>query len=471
MIKKILALVCAAFVLVSAALGETDMIIGESAEAYGVDVTLYFPGEDGASLVPDNRTIMVSAGEEIARKLVEALLTEYDRTPVVHGNAEIIRIERCGALVTVNLAVDASAMSGDEDVARICSAICLTLTGADGIECVNVLFNSLQEEICDVPVGVMRNADASIAVNMARYEAEGKNGEPVVRSGALYFPAASGIWMLSEEREMTFEDGDYAGVLIDELEKGPADGNLCVSIAPGAAGDGFTAGDVYVSPQGLRLMDVSMSGAYRDEMALRGIADWQLAASAVMTLCSFVPSLDGVRILVDDELMTGISIKGTEIIFEDGVMVRSMFDVHAGNTQTLYFPVDSGLLRRTERAVSPRMANSPRSAILQLISGPSVRDEGAAACMPEGVTADDVLGVAVRDKVCIVNMSANFYRLCQTLDSAQERALVYSVVNTLCEMDGIDAVSILIEGEKIGTLSNDIYPGAQLMPNYGIIEE
>ena len=68
-----------------------------------------------------------------------------------------------------------------------------------------------------------------------------------------------------------------------------------------------------------------------------------------------------------------------------------------------------------------------------------------------------------------VNLSANFYRCCQTLDAQAERNLVYAMVNTLTELDGIKTVQFYIEGEVVDVLTQNIYIKAPLMRNPGLI--
>lgn len=486
MFRKTLALLCAAALFFSGALAEmpvpesagTDMIMGESAERYSRDVVLYYLAADGISLTPVRRTILTAAGEDIAGRLVEELLTppgSADLMSVAPGDAKILDVETCRGLVTVNVSLDDAAMQEAERIVTLTSAICSTIMAAGDFEGVNVLINSVQEDVLGLPVGVMTSADTSIAASIAHMEAESQRFEAgadaAVRTAAVYFPSRNGLWMLPEMRGIIFEKGLCQDALIDALTAGPEDWDMCASMGASASGSYPEAGEVYVTQSGLRVMDIAVSGAYMDEMALQGIDKWQVAGAFVMTMCSFVPELDGVRLLVDGEAMTLINIKGTEKVFEDGVMGRGVFEAHVGEAVRLYFPDGNGRLKMVNRAMSARRADSAYAIMLQLISGPSGMDEGVIACMPEGVQAGDLLGVAVRGGVAIVNMSANFYRACQILDVEKERALVYSVVNTLCEMDGIDEVTILIEGERVETLANEIYLGTSLMPNPGIIAE
>lgn len=487
MLKKFMALFCAAMLLAMPVMGEmpepefyeTNMIIGESSDRFGQEITLYYSTADGTSITPVRRTVMISAGESIVQRALSELMispNSSDLLPVVPGDTRITDVEECGGFVTVNLALDASSPQNGEDLLRINSAVCNTLTALEGVENVNVLINSRQESVCGLPMGVMGESDNSITVNMARYQAEserldGVEGQLVSRVAALYFPSVNGQLMLPELREITFSGADYAGALLDALVDGSLVGGISASYLTVAVDELPEAGEVYVNSRGLRVLDISISDALRDYLILQGVADWQMAASLTLTMCSFIPELDGIRVNINGEVMREINIKGSVRQLDDGLITRDMFEMYVGGIGKLYFPTEDGKLTEVRRAMSSRRAASAYSLLLQLISGPSAADTGAVACMPEGIAADDVLGVAIEYGVATVNMSYDFYRLCQNIDESEERLLVYSVVNTLCTLRNVEAVSILIEGEKVDTLANSIYLKTELMPNPGFISE
>ena len=54
------------------------------------------------------------------------------------------------------------------------------------------------------------------------------------------------------------------------------------------------------------------------------------------------------------------------------------------------------------------------------------------------------MGVVVKDGVCYVNLSTTF--LTQIYNVTPE-AVIYSIVNSLCEVSGIDKVQISVDGD------------------------
>lgn len=480
MYKRIFALFCAAMLIAVAALGElpepdetnADMIIGESAERQACELTLYYSSADGALLTPVRRTIMISPTESIAERAVSELLqtpNSADLLNVAPLDTQIRSVEECGEFVMVDLEIDAASIQVDGELLLLTSAICNTLTELEGIEKVGVLINSRAESISGLPMGALGVSHDSVTVNLAQYQADGerlKNDadgtQTLTRAAAIYLPSANGQWLMPSVNDITVAGKDYKAALMERLATG-----LFQNDAVG----GYSLSDEYVDAKGRHLIDISISASFRDQLILRGYSQWQTAASMTLTLCSFVPELDGIRIDVDGDIMTEMNVKGNARQLDDGVITRRMFAGYVGSVARLYFPDESGMLTGVLRAMPQRRARSAYSVMLQLLAGPSETETGLSAAMPEGITADDLLGVKLSGGVLYVNMSYNFYRLCQNIDEAQERLLVYSIVNTMCAMRGVDAVSILIEGERVETLTDSIYLKTELMPNPGLIRQ
>ena len=105
------------------------------------------------------------------------------------------------------------------------------------------------------------------------------------------------------------------------------------------------------------------------------------------------------------------------------------------------------------------------NSIQALIDGPE--HESLAATMPP---ATRLLGVTVEDAVATVNLSRAFVTN-HWGGSSGEMLTVYSIVNTLGALDGIDAVQILVEGETIETLAGHLMLDAPLQPSRALIQQ
>ena len=94
--------------------------------------------------------------------------------------------------------------------------------------------------------------------------------------------------------------------------------------------------------------------------------------------------------------------------------------------------------------------DTPALAVLEaLVAGP--QDEGLAAVLPEGL---EIRSVRMENGVCYADLSAALLE--SVPDSREEQELVvYSIVNTLCSLETVDGVQLLVEGEGLeeyGTL-------------------
>ena len=87
--------------------------------------------------------------------------------------------------------------------------------------------------------------------------------------------------------------------------------------------------------------------------------------------------------------------------------------------------------------------NSEEKTVLkELINGPG--EEECYGTIPGGVV---VLSVETKENICFVNFSKEFINNIGGGSSASTMA-IYSIVNSLTEIDGIEKVQFLIEGEK-----------------------
>ena len=65
-----------------------------------------------------------------------------------------------------------------------------------------------------------------------------------------------------------------------------------------------------------------------------------------------------------------------------------------------------------------------------------------------GVEESRLLSVGISDGVCRVEFSQEFYGR-EPADREKGRLVIYSVVNSLCRIPGIDAVTITVEGNDV----------------------
>lgn len=113
---------------------------------------------------------------------------------------------------------------------------------------------------------------------------------------------------------------------------------------------------------------------------------------------------------------------------------------------TLYFANLDGTDLVTEERVIEVNANqtSEKTILEQLIAGPEELD--ARRTVPVETKLRDV--TTTNDGICYVNLSQDFVAKHSGGEMA-EKLTIYSIVNSLCELDHIDKVQFLIEGKKV----------------------
>jgi len=112
----------------------------------------------------------------------------------------------------------------------------------------------------------------------------------------------------------------------------------------------------------------------------------------------------------------------------------------------LYFSDNQGIkLHPEERSFLKEEAEDPKFIVRKLIEGTDNTDE---LCNVIPITTT-VNSCEVKDGLCRVDLSEDF--LYVDGDAAKEMA-IYSIVNSLCLLDGIEKVEFVIDGEKTDLL-------------------
>ena len=172
-------------------------------------------------------------------------------------------------------------------------------------------------------------------------------------------------------------------------------------------------------------------------------------AAVAKTLCS-LDFISGVNILVEG--LPALGIDGTPI----GLIMKSdvMGDVGSSavteTTVSLYFgdEMGEGLVLERRNVSVPASSTVERVIVDEIIKGP--KSTGTVSVIPAGVK---VLSVETKNRVCFVNLSKEFIDKFSG-GSAGEILTVYSIVNSLTELDTVSSVQFLIEGEKKDSLSH-----------------
>ncbi len=449
-----------------------NMILGDSNQADTHEVTLYFAGENNSGMTSSTRAIPVKMNEGLIESTLRYLLSSRfsESGQGVSSDMQLIDVELAGGIVTVNLSIGSSAQLSDQSELLRSLSIANTLLSLEGVEAVNILTGGRSDAICSLPTGVYTQLNEAVSAQYAQLQSEredflARKAVSLKRNAVLYFPSANG-YFLPELRSMEFANSNYAAAILEALAAGPFESARCFSPIPNGVEIPGNQSIVRVNDAGERVLELYFDAMLPNYLAFSGIQLWQFYGSIVLSMCSFMPELDGVIMYIEGAPIADYVIGDQITRFDENMMRRSDFASRIGSSAILYFADADSRLVRTEYPLSQASAASPKGLLSAMLATPA--PEGLSSVFPAEVYADDLLGVQLNAGIATVNLSGSFYARCQNLDAAQERSLVYAMVNALCELPEIGAVRFLVEGMGVETLCKNIYLKTPLLPDPGV---
>lgn len=458
-----------------------DTLTGDSRADQNYRINLHYISSDQPQLTPVARVVRMTGGDESLAEIVMERLLEpsgsADGLAIAPVGTRLLSIEVAQRIATVNLSIEASEVESDQRQVWMRAAITNTLTEIDGIDAVNVLIGGMEESVLNMPIGTLRRTDGNLTSLYARYQADEERlldtsmqdaAHALEREVTLYFPTHTGDKLLPEVRTVRFEAEGYIETLIKELAKGPTSARHARATLPEAfVFDAAleAAPEIVTTDEGLRLITLSFAERLYEELEKIGVTPEQLYGALTLTLCRFVPEINGLVLRIG-----GVAVVAGEAEEPDYMTPTS----HSGMVNSLarlYFTAEDGKLAPVDRAMDPPRAQNPRGLLEELIAGPQAGDGLVAPVVPEGITGADILGVRVEAELVMINLSSNFYRCCQSLSAVQERNLIYSIVNTLTELNGIRRVRFYVDDDAIDTMVKDIFLRSPLIRNPGLIAD
>ncbi len=276
----------------------------------------------------------------------------------------------------------------------------------------------------------------------------------------IYYKNADGTSLVKETHKTDLpEDADKTEIiayLIGELSQSPD-----------------TEGVINTLPDGTELIKAEMRKKtavvdlsekyYRNQ----GVEELLARYSIISTLCE-VDGIESVEILVEGEPLISTTSGGEIGVVSMSDVVYSPQDSSATQkvTVTLYFPdKNAEYLVPEKRDVEAQASLSTERLILtELMKGPKSSD--LVQVIPSDIK---VISTETKDGVCFVNLSGDL------LDkvpggSASTNMVLFSIVNSLTELDSVGSVQILIDGKAGAEFGNHVLD-APLEKNKSLIKE
>ena len=274
----------------------------------------------------------------------------------------------------------------------------------------------------------------------------GLRGENLTRPYSLYFLDSTKTKLVKEERKLQLGYGrQELEDLVQLLIEGPLN-NVDLKSA---------------FPEKVRLLSLDQQDSlasvnFSKEYYNSSTADDILAAfTVVSTLCD-TTGVDMVTILVDGQELIGSDKKPLGALSRDDIV----FDVVGSSPApqntvqlSLYFPAstDAKLYLESRSVEQKNKEQIEKLIITELLKGPG--DKQLTKAIPAEVK---LISAETKDFVCFINLSKDFIDK-HFAGSSAELMCVYSIVNSLCELDSVRSVQFLIEGQKVETFGEMLF--------------
>ena len=467
---------------------------------------LYFLSDDGLHLSVEEREIVYDGGMSRAEAAVQALIDGPQNTVLrysVPGDMALQRVE--ASHEACNIYLLASHMPEAREWLTARAAIAATVFACEDIAAVNLYLNGMALGYYGRPLGAMQPIATTLDAYMAGLQQEYKEiaqsavteaGIYENRTATLYFTDSTNTLLIAENVTLNYDSSEsyqsIAALLINKLLSGtqelepvlPEDFELIGpvsiqplkgqeqtdnndpeegdsphpdAILPGGAEQGENPGVDRGDPSIITLNIREPQSPYDIDV---------MCGALTLTLTGFIPDIQGVAIN-----MTGSD--GRTKAVSTGYYTREDFSHMIGRIVHIAYPDKEGtVLHRVPRAMTSVDSYDPRHILGELFAGPA--EPGV---MYTHMSDEDIADVYITGGTVVVDWKQGFEKkLREYIDRPEgsipadkrERMFIYSVVNTLTELEGVSRVWMLEDGKKLGSI-NDVYLGNALMRNPGIL--
>ncbi len=459
---------------------------------------LYFLSEDGLRLVPETRDISYTGNISRAQAAMEALLNGSGSSVLqrsLPSNMSLERVELSADACNVYLLSSSVPVSREWLVAR--AAVAATIYDAEGIGSINLYLNGVEPGVGNQAPGALspitERLDTYLANKLQEYEywyleESGEAGSFATRTATLYFTDFSGELLIARNSTINYERSEnaagIAALLVGKLRDGDA------SLEPVAPADLTLAEQPQIASweemaaEGLlptsEEADEPHPQTAEEESAAQNVIILRferpsyhydpnlLVGALTLTITGYIPNIEGVVIYMRGEDGSYENMAGAKKIF-----TREDFVDVIGARIYLPFPdAEGSTLYRVPRAIPGKRVYDPKVRLAELFKGPA--DPGVQYPL---FSAADIEDAYVTGDLVVLNWKSGFREKLTTLletedynlpKERRERLFIYSVVNAITEIPGIQRVWMLEDGKKLGTVG-EIYLGNALLRNPGIM--
>jgi spore germination protein GerM len=185
--------------------------------------------------------------------------------------------------------------------------------------------------------------------------------------------------------------------------------------------------------------------------------------SIALTILSTIPDVDCVRIRINGNYL---ELDQYEFGYYDPNYSTDQFFLNVGTVITLYYPsaYSANRLVKMDRAVSGRYCSNTMR-VRELFKAPE--KENALGLCFKNLDPRSVMNAVLNGYVLTIDVSQEFVKAVEQLDPNEQTLHIFSIVNTMCEIERIHKVRFTVNGETVEKIG-DIYVKNYLFPLYGI---
>lgn len=276
-----------------------------------------------------------------------------------------------------------------------------------------------------------------LSICLGIFVLSGCDSDGKTQSVTLYFLKKNTLTLTSEDREITKGENltDNASIIIAELFKGP---NEEGSSSP------FPKG---VSLNSIKIKDNIAHVDFNKNYKFEKDTDLLLANLCLMSTLCELDGIESIDISVDGSPLTASNGSKIGLLGMKNIIYDSDSLAPGSVTVQLFFASENGQHLEPEKRtvkLNDEVGSLEYVLVTELIKGPE--SDNLQSTIPKDTK---VLSVETKEGICFVNLSEEF-KTDHIGGTSAETMTIYSIVNTLTqELDSIDKVQFLIEGQKV----------------------
>lgn len=410
--------------------------------------TLYYLDAQRNTLSTEIREIELVTATPKAVQIFEALVAGPQEKGLSGFGSDygLKNVEITGGIANIYLTTVLA--PNDQRKLFLCAALANTAVDNLGVRYANIFINGAPVYAAGRPCGLLGKTDLDMTSFYDSYMA--RAAEPTwTIPVALYFLDDSRSYIVPEARIVTFEGENYLEEVLYQLSLGPAHKEYLTS--PVLPNFEFTYGG---NPAGIQGGVLYVDSVQRLFPSQSNTAMRQYMACLYYSFHGVTQGLNGMEFSRGPEKHN---------------VTFSISQLYLGEEIVLYFPgKDLKHLECFRHVVRAGRAQALNTYIEELAAGPLASEAVLAlACFPADMGLEGMLGIEMRGNVALVNFSAEMLYSLEGFREEELNLFLYSIVNTLCEVEAVHAVQFCFEGEIIDELGR-FSLAMPLLPNIGL---